>query len=574
MSRPFVPPQIPAWCSLGLLLASGCVPRDETDLLRVHALAPDRLSVGSTLEVEGEGFPIGRDGTLRLDGECRAPGEPSRRVRLERPLHAVSESEATSTVDAAWVRRVGGRATCRFGGTVRFEGVSGDVVGHFGDATLDLMPIARERIARHLEDGERGRHVASRLGLTFADELPEPYGLRVASVTASSVAARAGIVPGDTVLGVDGIRLYDVADLIPTPGFHRTSIEIRREQSGRVDTLEAPTFVAASDVPSASVVGWAIVAAIAMLIFSFFSTSARYVDWLAQKPPRDSEATLYWLFGAHDAEASRRARLISALVVALGIVGMSAAFAGVAVTGRLLENDFGIGILLTASLALRMAARAFGDDEDSEQSAYLPFFVASAPLTVAVAAIGVLVGTGHLGELHAAQGGLPWRWLVFAQPIAFALFPVFAATALTRVEPRGTKSALAKVAARAHLIVVSCLGAALFLGGWSSPIVGDGDNTFLGLLGFVIKAWCLLGLGLWARSVTSDAALNAWKWTVPVSVLGLLSAIVWAYADLPASIERVSGLVLSCTSALVLLYVVVARLRGPREPELVVHPFL
>lgn len=547
---------------------------DEAELLRVHALTPDRLSVGSQLQIEGEGFPIGRDGTLRLSGECRAPGEPPRRVRLERPLHATAEGEATVAIDASFLRRVGGRATCHFAGSVRFEGVSGDVIGRFDDATLDIVPVARERIARHLQDGERGRHVASRLGLAFADELPEPYGLRVETVAPSSVAARAGIVPGDTVLSVDGIRLYDIADLVPPPGFHRTSIDVRHEASGRIATIEAPTFVAASDASSAAGVGWAIVAALAMLVFSFFSKTARHVDWLAQKPPRDSEATLYWLFGARDAEASRRARLISGLVVALGIVGMSAAFVGVALIGRLLENDFGIGILLSASLALRMAARTFGEDEGSEHGAYLPFFVASAPLTVAVAAIGILVGTGHLGELHAAQGGLPWRWLVFAQPIAFALFPVFAATALTRVEPRGTQSSLAKVAARAHLIVVSCLGAALFLGGWSSPVAIEGDSSWLGLVGFVIKAWCLLGLGLWARSVTSDAAINAWKWTVPVAVLGLLGAIVWAYADVPSSIERASGLVLSSTSALVLVYVVISRLRLRREPELVMHPFL
>jgi hypothetical protein len=554
---------------------ASCAPLDEPELLRVTSLSPDRVAAGAEFRVNGEGFPIGREGQLHLEGECRAPGASSRRVYLDRPLQAVSSDEATLRVDAALVRRVGGRASCRFDGLVRFSGPERGVVGRFRDVQLDFMETGRDRLVTRLSDRERGLHVATRLGLAFADEMPESGGLTVASVSAASVAGRAGIEPGDVVLAIDGLRLYELADFVPTPGFQRTSLDVRDEPSGRVHTVFASTYIA-SDAPTASAVGYALLALLALFVFAFLAPTARAVEWLAQRPPRDPEATLAWLFGASTSgtETSRRARMLSNLVVALGVVGMSATFAAIALIGRLLEHDFGVGILLSASLALRMAARVFGESSDTEHGPLLPFFVASTPLTIAVAAIGVLVGTGHLGELHAAQGVAPWRWLVFAQPIAFGLFPVFAATALTRIEPAGTQSSLAKVAARAHLLVVSCLGAALFLGGWACPANATPFASAFGVVSFVVKAWCLIGLGLWARSVTPGAGTNAWKWTVPVAALGLFGACAWTYADLPASVERASGFVLAISAALVVVYVVGQRVRKEREPVLVLHPFL
>lgn len=554
-------------------LSGGCGALDESELLRVTALTPDRLVEGSELHVQGEGFPAGRDGSLRLTGECRSPGASARRVFFDRPLRAVTAEDATTTVDAPWLARLGGRASCRFDGVVRFTGPERAVVGRFHGAQVDFLPQGRDGLAARLTDAERGRHVAARLGLTFGDEVPESGGLSVATVADGSFAAHSGVVPGDVVLAIDTLRVFEVADFVPTPGFARTSIDVRSEPSGRVRVLYASTFVA-SDSLSAASIGYAILAFMALIIFAFFAPTARAVEFLAQRPPRDPEATLGWLFGARSDDPSRRQRMIAHGIIALGLVGMTATFAGVAMVGRALEHDFGVGILLSASLALRMAARVFGENSDTDHGPLLPFFVASTPLTIAVVAVGLLVGTGHLGELHAAQGFAPSRWLVFAQPIAFGLFPVFAATALTRVEPDGTSSSLAKVAARAHLLVVSCLGAALFLGGWASPELNTPYACALGVLFFTAKAWSLIGLGLWARSVTPGSGGNAWKWTVPVAVLGLAAACAWTYADVAASIERASGFVLSAVAALVLGYVAVSRLRRNAEPTLVFHPFL
>src|SRR5690606_25403782 len=156
-----------------------------------------------------------------------------------------------------------------------------------------------------------------------------------------------------------------------------------------------------------------------------------------------AEGTFAWLIGASTRPArGRRERLVARVLAALGVLAVSLAFAGVAVAGAVLESGFGVGILLTSSLALRLTARVMDDAPLELSMKLLGVAVVGAPLSIAVIGVCLLVGTGHLGEIHDAQGGPPWRWLVFHHPVAFALFPVFAATALGRVDADRGASAL------------------------------------------------------------------------------------------------------------------------------------
>jgi len=536
----------------------------------VHSLAPDVLANGTTIRVQGEGFPIAREGTLRLRGECISPGERPRSIEREVSIHAESSESAAFEVDDTLVRSFGGRSTCTLAGRVRFEGSRGAVIGRLRPVVVDIVPTGRDRVTALALGTDDGRAVARRIGLVFADEDPEGGGLRVASVVPSSLAARTAIAPGDVVVRLDGIRLHDLADFRPTPGIRRTELELHR--AGRAETETVLVSALATDARStASAYGYAAIAFLLLLVLAFLAPSARFVSFLARRSPNDSEETLAWLFGARTIGSTRERRL-AMLVIGLAALGMVLAFAGIAVVGRYFVRDLGVSILLSASLALRLASRVFGESEESRNQSYLAFFVASAPLTIVVAAMGLLVGTGHFGELRACQGGSPNHWLVFANPIAFALFPVFAATALTRVEPDGTRSRLAMVAARAHLLVVSALGAALFLGGWSVPVSGWSDTA--GTVCFVVKSFALLGLGLWARDVSIGDASSIWKWTVPTSVLGLALAFLYSAAELPAELERISGFVLSGATAIVLVYVLGRRMLGSDDANLVVHPFI
>src|SRR5690606_2638201 len=189
-----------------------------------------------------------------------------------------------------------------------------------------------------------------------------------------------------------------------------------------------------------------------------------------------------------------------------------------------------VGILLTSSLALRLTARVMDDAPLELSMKLLGVAVVGAPLSIAVICICLLVGTGHLGEIHDAQGGLPWQWLVFHHPVAFALFPVFAATALGRIDADRGASA---VAARGHLLVVSCLGASIFLGGWNPPFVDVEGAATWGVVAFMAKCWLLVAAGLWARRMGPGAGEGVWRWAVPMSLAGLGSSLLWLAADVP-----------------------------------------
>ncbi len=503
------------------------------------------------------------------------PGARPVTVRYETHGTAVSPDRIEVSATPALFEAVGGRATFRGELHVSFPGArpGATVSGHREGLVLDFMPSTRERLERSLEDSQRGRSVADRLGLAFSDEEPEEGGLVVVRVTPGSVADRMGVKADDRVVAMDGLHLYTVADLLPPPGMQKTELEILRGDATTPAILQIPLFVA-SDAPSAFAVGMAIVLGLLLLVLLFVAPTARLSAFLARRPPFDPEATLVWLFGEELPAETRREKVRKALILGVGIVGASACFAGVAGVARFLESGFGIGILLTASLALRLTARLFGDGKDEEhEGKLLPFFVAGTPLTIAVTAMSLLVGTGHLQEVHRAQGGLPWEWLVFRNPIAFALFPVFAATALGRVEPVGTQNAVSKVAARGHLLVVSCLGAALFLGGWNAPFGSAAHAAVLGIVLYVAKCWALLGMGLWARSVSPGTAADTWRWAVPMAVLGLVATTAWLVVGVPSAVEVLSGPLLSSVALALVIYILVARVRK-LEPELVLQPFL
>lgn len=552
------------------LVAAGCAPSRDLPLLELDAASPPEVFERTEIGIAGRGFPPGRRGTLTFDGDAYVPGQRPRSVRFSVPAVATSATEVRVAADAALFERIGGRVS--FTGTLGLafparEG--GTVTGRLRDVRLDFLPSTAERLAYELGDAARGRTIAARIGVRIADEEPEEGGLVVAGVVPESAAARVGLREGDRLVEMDRVRLFTLADLLPPPGIHETELLVVRGEDERPAPVRLPLFVA-SDAPSAFVLGLSIVLGLALVVLALFTPAARLTDLLVEPAPTDPEATLPWLFGVNGARPWRLRTLLTLLV---GTLGMSLAFAGVAVVTRHLEHGFGAGILLSAALVLRLAARIAGDDVPEEGDKIVGFFAIGTPLALVMTSVSLLVGTEHLSQMEAVQGPLPWQWLVFESPIAFALFPVFAATALGRVEPPGTKSRVAQVLARAHLMVVSALGAVAFLGGASAPELAGVDPRLLGTALYVVKCWGLIALGLWARSLSRFGGANVWKWAVPASVLGVIASLAWLVARVPRAVEVSSGPVLASVSLVVLLFVIVARMRA-REPRIVLSPFL
>ncbi|MBC7171721.1 MAG: hypothetical protein H5U40_04810, partial [Polyangiaceae bacterium] len=356
---------------------------------------------------------------------------------------------------------MGGRATFRGDVRISFASAAGgpSLFGIERGVVLDFLPETGTDLALDLDRARRGRAVAWRLGIALDEEERFEGGLRIATLEPSGVAARLGLAEGDRIVAMDGLRLYAITDLVPPPGIEATILEVKRAGSEVPQTVTLPLLIA-SDLPTSFELWWVAVAGVLLFVLAFAAPSARLTAAIARTPPDSDEGTLAWLFGAPRVAKSGRALLVQKGLVALGAVAMSFAFIGVALSGRALETSFGVGILLTSSLALRLTARMMDDAPLELSLKLLGVAVVGAPLSISVICICLLVGTGHLGHIHEAQGGLPWEWLVFHHPVAFALFPVFAATALGRID---TGPGVAAVAARGNLLVVSCLGPALFL---------------------------------------------------------------------------------------------------------------
>lgn len=158
------------------------------------------------------------------------------------------------------------------------------------------------------------------------------------------------------------------------------------------------------------------------------------------------------------------------------------------------------------------------------------------PLLLSVLAIAFMTGSLNLSTVVEGQGGWPWQWNLFLQPLAFIVYFVSALgetnrapfdlpeaeselTAGFHTEYSGMGFGLFFLAEYANMIVVCSVAAALFLGGWQGPF-------FDGAWWFLLKVYLLLIVMIWLRwtypRVRFDQLLNInWKWLMPLALFNL-----------------------------------------------------
>ncbi len=210
------------WAVLCLLLLNGCAAEAAPDLLDVREVGPSALEPGGRLEIGGAGFPERQRGRVFLSGNVFAPAERTRTIELSWPVESESRSRALVRLTEKQLSALNeGAPHVTFRGRVslEFESVraGGPVLrGDSEDVVLDFF--------------QRQSSVGVTEGPSFADylglELSE--GLVVASVRADSEGAQAGLVPGDRLLALDGVRLESQRDFLPANGLDVSSLEFRR----------------------------------------------------------------------------------------------------------------------------------------------------------------------------------------------------------------------------------------------------------------------------------------------------------------------------------------------------------
>ncbi|TAJ09815.1 MAG: NADH-quinone oxidoreductase subunit NuoH [Nitrospirae bacterium] len=187
--------------------------------------------------------------------------------------------------------------------------------------------------------------------------------------------------------------------------------------------------------------------------------------------------------------------------------------------------------------------------------------VISYELNVGLAIVGVLLLAGSLSlvKITEAQAGGFWHWYVFAFPFpqifAFVVYVISSVAETNRLpfdlpeaeselvagfftEYSGMRFAFFFLAEYANMILVSCIAAALFLGGWNAPYPGTLLPETLawveGVMWFTVKVYFFLFLFFWLRATLPRLRYDqlmrfGWKVMLPIALGNILVTAIAAY---------------------------------------------
>ena len=171
-------------------------------------------------------------------------------------------------------------------------------------------------------------------------------------------------------------------------------------------------------------------------------------------------------------------------------------------------------------------------------------------LNVGLSIVGVLLLAGSLSMVQITEGqaGGFWNWyffsLPFPQAIAFVVFIISAVAETNRVpfdlpeaeselvagfftEYSGMRFAFFFLAEYANMILVSCVAAVLFFGGWQAPLpILQGSGSFVwvtGIFWFTVKVYFFLFLFFWLRATLPRLRYDqlmrfGWKVLLPIAL--------------------------------------------------------
>ncbi|MBQ26866.1 MAG: NADH-quinone oxidoreductase subunit NuoH [Nitrospiraceae bacterium] len=177
--------------------------------------------------------------------------------------------------------------------------------------------------------------------------------------------------------------------------------------------------------------------------------------------------------------------------------------------------------------------------------------VISYELNIGLAIVGVLLLSGSLSlvEITEAQAGGFWHWYVFPQFVAFVIYSIAAVAETNRLpfdlpeaeselvagfftEYSGMRFSFFFMAEYANMILVSCIAAILFLGGYNAPF------PFLDfvppVIWFTLKVYFFLFLFIWIRATVPRLRYDqlmrlGWKVMLPIALANIMLTAVIVY---------------------------------------------
>lgn len=625
---------------LWLSVLGGCSGQAQRpDLLGVVDVSPRELEVGDRLELIGSGFPEGKVATVTLAGTLHQGGAEVRDVNVVLRASATSRNHVVVRVTSELIRELCGpgkeaRHTTFRGKLVaafapRSSGAP-PITGSLPEVTLDFFPAEVPRRV-HEERLQHGRDALAFLGLQ-AEEQEQPGPLLLTGVVSGSRAERAGLKKDDVLVAVDGVQVHSLADIVPSGRSRQAELVLRRGklETSLVRRIDVEGF---SDVPAedllwaSALVGFAII-----VVVLFLMPGSRLLVWFERRVAarlqlvkrRPGKSAWAWMkIGVTEAlqenivPGASGEPLLARLVPYFLFLAVSALFTGLSLGQTLLgpELDLGLIFLATATALVTSGLMLGGVTGPGRWSIFAGLgqaaLVLSFELPAALALISVILLSGslRLEDIVSAQGGLPWEWNLFANPILFFQFMLFVAPALSESSRAAQELPEADVerpsqpacgrrsrylmffAEWTHVFVVSALATALFLGGWSLPGVSRLEQVLspyllaVGAGSFLVKSWLLSAALLWTRWVLPRARVDqlmgfCWKWLIPGAVLGLAASFGWIFGTSRAPLlQTLSGALRYALFGFVLfLCVYVVRRVGvslkQKSPQLSVNPWL
>lgn len=522
---------------------TGCAPGRTPELLEIHELSPTALEENAQLELTGSGFPDRRQARLTLSGVVYRPGEVPRDVHLRLEAQAESSSLVTLRITRETIRRLTGdgpHATFRGDVTLTFPGAHPASPVLHGSSRGVVLDFFGDTAQRH-EAEERLRQQARRF-LEFAGvEVDEP--LVVTSVHPGGEAHRSGLVVGDQLVALDGLRLDTLSDLVPRADGRHSQIVVRREHGE--ETLPPwdrsklrPANLA--DLPAGF--AWVVGALMVLLL----SVGGRARLWAvveerlsARRAPANATSRT-WL--SRLASICRAGGLVPRLAPGLRFAPYGVFFLVFAVWSAVALRhprivswlDLPLVVVVIAAKVLLSALIVGGRSRRSESwrlsrglAHAAGALLAWIPVLLAVLGVVFEAGSLQLSDLVGEQGMFPHQWRLCASPWSLAAFLLLIASCVPESGPPrspwgGPETAARFDASIAHLVewcalALTCgLAAALFLGGWTMAPSGIAYelSPAVGAALFLLKTWLLLQVIAWWRGVLGgirrSELLGAW----------------------------------------------------------------
>ncbi len=613
---------------VALAASAGCDAQGSSpNLLELNDLNPHALEVGDRLTLTGSGFPEGRAAKVSFQGDVfRAGQSPLRDVTIVATAAASDPHSIAVSLSPDLAREFCGagdavHATFRGATTAAFqprESGAPPVRGTLEGVVLDVNPasIGKQALAAHEAEAQR---FAAYAGMAVLHS-EERDVLLIDTVDPDGRASRAGLLPGDALLELDGVRLASLSDLIPPPRARLSHVSVRRgdEPAPSTFALDVSGFQPGSPselAPAASLLGFAVA-----LLLLFASPLARALSWLEGRLAsqiRDRGRPSPWSRARGDLKSMGFVRvalseLPSSPLPYFVFIMDSAWLTLLAMNRTIWARELDLPVLFLGSLtALCATALVLGGRAPGRRFSLggglrhvLLTLVFQTPVLSAMACAVLLSGSLRSDDILAAQGGWPWQWFAFASPVALGIF-VLLVLGLVPVLSRAPGALSAAVsdagagpsAGRrttlpewSHLILTSGVISLVFLGGPRLPgsIAADpAAGIFLqvcGALLFQAKAVLVLSSVLLLRFSTNQVRLSevtqlGIRYLLPGAVLLLVANYFWAFGSqsplfLAARVPLSHGLFFLCALCAAHLVLRVLKQLSGERPRSAVNPWL